>query len=420
MPWCWNWNSEIERRLRQVHATAEISTPIEMGSFGMIVLGEAGSSSLPSCCWLLPVVLLALWLATAARPTWITGLAQQAIGQAQQFARVGDLETAAEVLNAALYHLSMEPPSERAEEDRCLLEAALMTLHHDPRAFARGLVLQMPQPPFMARAVPVADDPLLIAYTLIAQGDDDGARQEMEQALTRLPPTEACKGKDAQLRFELLLQLSNHTRKSTGDVRREYELLNECLPLVCYLPVTPDGPDHLVNKRYLLHMNRGVTAIKLGLLDQATPAFRDALAAARQPDTRCKCLAYLGCNILKEGDRAQLQEVVTVFDQFDQEAQETAIAPTLRVQVLRGRAILCLKKHDIRDARLLLEQAMDIEPWAHLQATLRLLDQPGITSSQVVDFMLHPPVGEHPVPGHRPHSSGTDATRPLPPLSEDL
>lgn len=250
------------------------------------------------------------------------------------------------------------------------------------------------------------------ALVLSKQGHTAEARCVLEQALDQLPTAKDCIDENAVDRFRLLLLLADRVRKDTGDVRRELELLNECLPLLGYIPPAKPGLDHIVNAKYRFHMNRGIAASHLGLFDQSVPAFRDALQVARQPDTRCKCLALLGRDLALQGDLTNREELTAVYAQFDQEAQGQAINPYSQAIALVGQAVLRLYENDKRGACRLLEQAIP-NPSTDQQRVLDMLRRQDTTAQEMIALLLLPLQSDSPGPG-------TDPRQPLPPLADDL
>jgi tetratricopeptide (TPR) repeat protein len=350
----------------------------------------------------------------------VVGSPARAVQYARFLAQSGNLPAAEVALRSAIQQLDAMPWAQtpQAHADRQMLLAALQMLYQNPAAFAAGIgmfVEQRIEQPAETGFEP--GGPLRQALLLVQQGDRAGAIRVAEQALAHLPPVSACVAEQAIRRFQLQMLLADLIRKTTADRRRELDLLNDCVPLLVHLPPDPPGDDRFTNQRYLIHINRGVAATALGLSQEAVSAYRDALQAARQPEPRCKCLGYLGCELLRLGVEENRESSRTTLDQFDQEASGQAISPALRALAFDGRAILSLPG-DHRAARQFLEESINLEPAGFRQRALELLRQPTPDIQAVIDNLLWP--GGR--PGAQPRAARPDrpASQPLPPLSEDI
>jgi tetratricopeptide (TPR) repeat protein len=259
------------------------------------------------------------------------------------------------------------------------------------------------------------------AVQLAKAGNLSGASSVLIEALNRMPPATQCKGKTAEQRFNLLMLLSDMTRKGTADAQRELELLDECVDLVGEIPPPPPGPDALVNMAYLLFLNRGNAAVRTGRHRLAEESYRAALQAARDPGTRCKCLAYCGGAILRQEDKAKLDQAQACFDRFDQirsapgstqRGAGTAVSPSLVSYVALGRAVLALYGGELAAARRACKQSIQADrSQAGAHALLKVLERPGATAADGIRFVFG---------GQGDGPPGAGAGMPLSPLPEHI
>lgn len=114
-----------------------------------------------------------------------------------------------------------------------------------------------------------------------------------------------------------------------------------------------------------------------------------ALQVARDAETRCKCLAYLGWAVIRQRDSSKLNQAWASFDQFEREADDEDIPPMLLSLVKEGRAVQCLHAGDRSQARIFSEQAFRLDESAgSAHELLQLLRRPGVTTSEALEFIL--------------------------------
>jgi tetratricopeptide (TPR) repeat protein len=347
---------------------------------------------------------------------------RRAVADAMRLARAGDVESAQMVLRIALDRTPRYGESGGlADADRFLLELALSELRNDPVVFGRNF-----RPPERPPRQPPPGGPtehrLARLRGAIAEAmrraqfgqPEEGARI-LQEAINDPPSADRIDrpGESAALCFQALVLLSDLVRKSSRDARRELDLLNEAVPLLPYAPRTPAGlPDHVGNMAYLLHMNRGVAATRLGLFTESAAAYGEALEAAREPGTRCKCLAYRALDLLKQNDPARTADAYAVLDQFDREAAGSAVGQELHALNKLGRAVQCLDRQNLAGARTALEEAMRLGPaprWT--PRALDMLRQPHPDTAAVRRLLLQQ---DGPGGGQAAPASPAGTLRPLP------
>lgn len=220
-------------------------------------------------------------------------------------------------------------------------------------------------------------------------GDFADAERILTKALGKMPPAIQCQGRKAEERFLLLALLSDIIRKDTGNAEKELALLGECASLAKQVPPPPPGPDHLVNQVYMVHLNRGNAAGRVSDFVLAEQAYAAAFEAARDPEARCKCLAYQGWAIIRQGDKTKLTQARKCFDRFDKICETDSISPFLVAYAWLGRAVLHLYENDLPRARRACEKSIEVSPASgRTEQLLKLLRQPGVTAGEGIRFVL--------------------------------
>lgn len=185
----------------------------------------------------------------------------------------------------------------------------------------------------------------------------------------------------AKERFDLLLLLSDTTRKWSHDANRELEWLNECAMLVEKPSFPSKQPESDRNNMvYMMYMNRAIAADSLGLYVLADESLSTALQMALEPETKCKCLAYQVWAILQQQDPAKINQARAAVSQFDRLVTPHVAAPVI-VQVEAARAVLSLWRNDVQAARAAAVRA------SHLCPTVELV-------REVMQIVLRPNTSE--------------------------
>lgn len=226
---------------------------------------------------------------------------------------------------------------------------------------------------------------------LISQGDFHTAEEQLMADLERIPPVNECTGIIAQQRFHFLLSLADILRKQGKDVERELELLNECDQLLKKAPLPPllPGPDRELNFPYMMQMNRSIAAGKLGQYLREEEALSKAFQAARDPETRCKCLSFQVWAILKQQDESKFDLAWRLVEQFDELAAGQRIPSELRVGIETGRVVLALSRNDLVQARKACAEARHIDPpFPGIRELTQILTDPNVTAKEAREQIM--------------------------------
>lgn len=262
---------------------------------------------------------------------------------------------------------------------------------------------------------------LRAAIHLGKSGQFAEAAEVLRTTLTAMPPAMQCQGEAAHQWFYVLALLSDMIRKGVGDAEDELAVLTECATLAEHLPPAPPGPDPLVNLAYQIHMNRGNAAGRTGQHARAEQAYAAALAAARDSEIQCKCLAYQGWAVLRQQERSKLPAARACFDRFARICETVgpglagrgrAVSPALVSSVWLGRAVLHLYDNDLPPARRACERSLEMAPeleYAH--HLLELLRRPGVTATDGLRWVLA---------GRADAPPGESPGAPLSPLPEGI
>jgi hypothetical protein len=248
-------------------------------------------------------------------------------------------------------------------------------------------------------SVAAMHDRALIAYRA---GAFPKAETILRDAIERSPGITEGSDTDVDLRFKLLL-LASLAREWHEDHQQELQWLKECVGIVAtrHVEISPPfQPDHL-NLIYMMQMNRAVAAGKLKRFLMEEEALTLAFAAAHEPATKCKCLAYQAWCILRQKDHSKNGAVESIIERFDARAGRTTPAP-LKAQIRIAEAWIRLYRNDLAGARDACARAMEVYPAEHsARALVELLLTPDVSATEAIrqiEQLMEGTVPEKPAP----------------------